>query len=219
MRLRSLLPVLALASTGLTARADIITALASAPTQVAGGWAYTYNVSLQGGQLDSTSDTSTPQFGTVYDFGPVLTNSNGTLYTATGLLATSFAFSFDPTDPAAFLTVPTDDPSLDNVRFTYTGTTNYVESGVTTTLPVYTTLASSPSNLGTFTVLSAYGPPLRTTLTYDGQSFKGTNNTQQGNVGLTSGPSLAVTPEPSTFALLGTGLLGIAGAVRRRQLA
>ncbi len=39
------------------------------------------------------------------------------------------------------------------------------------------------------------------------------------NVSITSAGSSAVTPEPGTFGLLATGLLGAAGAVRRRFVA
>lgn len=37
-------------------------------------------------------------------------------------------------------------------------------------------------------------------------------------INVTSTPPTAPTPEPSTFALLGTGLLGVAGALRRKSL-
>ena len=93
-----------------------------------GGYSYTYNVSLTS-QLDATGSGVSPQFGTLYDFGPILTNAGGTFYTATGLLASSFSFAFNATDtPAAFETTPMDS-ALTNARFTYTGDTNYMDSG------------------------------------------------------------------------------------------
>lgn len=51
---------------------------------------------------------------------------------------------------------------------------------------------------GTYSLLSLYG------------------STYGGDVDVTVAPLDAVAPEPSSFALLGTGLLGIAGLIRRR---
>jgi len=174
------------------ANAAIITTLSGSPVAVSGGFAYTYSATLSDGQ--EIDPRVTPAFGTVYDFGPII----GSI-TSTGLLNSFFTFSTNLTDPAAYKTAPDDNPGLANIRFT------------DTTVPVLIN-----SLLGTFTVVSPFGPNT-IFASADGQAVNAANHQKLGNVSSVLVP--APVPVPAALPLFGTGLAFLGYLTRKRKRA
>ncbi|SRR5581483_3813552 len=95
----------------LIARADIIPTLSpGVPAPTSGGFTWNYATNVTVDQTVNPGD-----FFTIYDFGTIVANSNSQP------AGWTFSTSLTGTNPS--LVIPTDNPSIMNLTWTYTGTT------------------------------------------------------------------------------------------------
>jgi hypothetical protein len=106
-----ILGIVTIGATIVMARADIIPTLSpSAPAPAVGGFTWNYSVNVTLDQRVTTGD-----FFTIYDFGSFTAGSN--------LQPVGWTFSSSLTGITPALVLPTDNPALLNLTWTYTGTT------------------------------------------------------------------------------------------------
>ena len=172
----------------LAARADIIPTLSSvtgsSPTF---RWNYSANVTV-----DETINTG--DFFTIYDFGAISPSSN--------MQPTGWTFSQALLGPTAPLTSPTDNPSILNLTWTYTGSTPIVGSAA----------------LGTFSVVTSTDQLKVGQFTAEATRNSGPNaGTKVSNIGSVSVP----VPEPSVlFPIVSLcAAIGVDRFFRRRKIA
>ena len=161
-------------------------------TQDGANFRYSYGV-----VLTSDATLKTGDYFTVYDFAGAIPGSN--------VQPAGFTFSTQNVGVTPSGTLPTDDPKIANVTWTYTGATTSV----------------GQSNLGTFSVDSQIGTPndgVFTSQTHRQIDGRVDANITEAQVPVPAGPVgvPASVPEPATLALVGIGL-PLVGFFRRRR--
>jgi hypothetical protein len=186
--IRSLATLAVLALAG-QANAGLLPVSASA-TPDDGNFRYTYGV-----VLTSDSTLRTGDFFTIYDFQGLVAGSN--------VEPTGFSFSVTKSGGTPTGIVPTDDPLIDNITWTYTGPDTLV----------------GQMGLGNFSVIStnqesqsAAAFTARTHRQIDGRVDS--NLTETLIPGAAPPPDPSGVPEPATLALVAAGL-PLAGLYRR----
>ena len=188
MNKKYLLLLSAISVIALSARADIIPTLSSV-TGSSPSFTWNYNANVTVDQTVNPGD-----FFTIYDFGSIAPGTN--------MQPTGWTFSQALVGPTAALTSPTDNPSILNLTWTYSGAT-----------PI-----SGSAALGLFSVVTSTDQ-LKTGQ-FTAQATRSTGpeaGTKISNIGQVSVP----VPEPSTlFPIISLcAALGVDRFFRRRKTA
>ena len=188
MNKKYLLLLSAISVVALSARADIIPTLSSV-TGSSPSFTWNYNANVTVDQTVNPGD-----FFTIYDFGSIAPGTN--------MQPTGWTFSQALVGPTAALTSPTDNPSILNLTWTYSGAT-----------PI-----SGSAALGLFSVVTSTDQ-LKTGQ-FTAQATRSTGpeaGTKISNIGQVSVP----VPEPSTlFPIISLcAALGVDRFFRRRKTA
>jgi hypothetical protein len=188
---KSFLGVIALGVTVLAAHGDIIPTLSpSVPAPAVGGFTWNYSANVTVDEMVQPGD-----FFTIYDFGTFNPGSN--------LQPTGWTFSSALTGTNPALVIPTDNPALLNLTWTYTGTTTI----------------NGAQALGDFSVIAATN--LLSTSDFAAQATRSsgpTAGTKVDNVGQISVPIPEMSALFPILSVCGAGVVAsIPSLLRRRK--
>jgi hypothetical protein len=190
MKKSLLLGLVTIGATVLVARGDIIPTLnPTFPAATVGGYTWNYATNVTVDQMVNTGD-----FFTVYDFGTFNPGSN--------MQPAGWTFSSSLVGTTPALVNPTDNPSLLNLTWTYTGTT-----------PI-----NGSAALGNFSVIAATNQLSSANFAAEATRSTGPNaGTKVDNVGRVSVPIPEMSALMPIISVCAAGLLSAVPAYLRRR--
>jgi hypothetical protein len=192
MRKRYLLGLIALGATLTIARADIIPTLdPNPPAAAVGGFTWNYQVNVTLDQMVNPGD-----FFTIYDFGAFTAGSN--------LQPADWTFSSSLLGLTPSLVLPTDNPSLLNLTWTYNGNTSITGAQL----------------LGSFSVIALTNQLRTSDFAAEATRSNGPNaGSKVDNIGRVSVPVPEVSTLLPIISVCGAALIaGLPSYLRRRKL-
>jgi hypothetical protein len=187
---KSFLGLITIGVTILAAHGDIIPTLSpSTPAAASGGFTWNYGVNVTVDQMVQPGD-----FFTIYDFGSFTAGSN--------LQPAGWTFSSSLTGTNPSLVTPTDNPSLLNLTWTYTGTT----------------AINGAQAIGNFSVVAASNQLKSSDFAAEATRNGGPNvGTKVDNVGVVSVPIPEMSALLPILSVCGAGLAASVPSLLRRR--
>ncbi len=193
MKKISAIALIGLAAAVSTVRADVIPSFGGTSPGTGTNTVWNYSINITSDQQVTSGD-----FFTIYDFGPFIAGSNAQ--------PAGWTFSFSLVTPPPSGTTPPDNPTLENLTWTYNGAT--IPTG--THLSGFSVTQLTSQFQGSPATQAAYFAAQGT------RSTGGTAGTKISNIGQIPVP--VPVPEPTTLSLLAlAGAGSMWRAIRRRK--
>jgi hypothetical protein len=170
-----------------------------------GGYGWNAPILWDANPLSVLNSSSSPGISV-----PLTAGANDFLYECPGTLSTVNYFDID------LFFGGSNEPGIAAILGPLTGGTTELEAFAAQTYALDTSPASNPINPDSLSFESGSTTITLTDFTFGPGDLTGGDYNYSGDIDLWVSNSSSVTPEPTSFLLLGSGLAGLAGMIRRK---